>query len=151
MGNVVKTKTTHIILRATLLKMLDTLHASGKKEWRIYVKPLTHAYNCTINETTGYSPYYLVFGQHARLPIDKVFGTDPDARCGQTATKHIPYLRQRVKHAYDLARANTGSAARKNKKKYDNKAKAVGLEVGDRVLVKKLHIHGKHKLVVSTL
>ena len=155
MGNVVKSRTTPYHpqgnpverFNRTLLKMLGTLHASEKKEWRKYVKPLTHAYNCTINETTGYSPYYLMFGRHARLPIDIAFGTDPDARSGQTATKYITDLRQRLKHAYELARANTGSAAQKNKRKYNNKAKAVRLEVGDRVLVRKLHIHGKQKLI----
>ena len=62
-----------------LLSMLGTLHNSQKRDWRKYVEPLTHAYNCTINDTTGFSPNYLMFGRQPRLPIDILFGTDPDA------------------------------------------------------------------------
>ena len=61
--------------------MLGSLHDSQKKDWRKYVKPLTHAYNCMVNETTGYSPYFLLFGHHARLPIDVLYDTDPDVIC----------------------------------------------------------------------
>lgn len=38
-----------------------------------FVKPLTHAYNCTRNEVTGFSPYELMFGRQPRLPIDIAF------------------------------------------------------------------------------
>ena len=130
----------------TVLKMLGTLHASKKVEWRKHIKPLTHAYNCTVNETTGYSPYYLMFGRHARLPIDVAFGIDPEARSNQTTSQYISDLKSRLKQAYDVARANAVSSQQKNKKNYDQRARAVQLDVGDRVLVKKVHFHGKSKL-----
>ena len=125
--------------------MLGMLHASKKVEWRKHIKALTHAYNCTINETTGYSPYYLMFGRHARLPIDVAFGIDPEARCNQTTSQYISDLRSRLKQAYDVARANAVSS-QQNKKNYDQSGRAVQLDVGDRVLVKKVHFHGKSKL-----
>ena len=47
----------------TLLNMLGTLQAKDKTHWRDFVKPLVHAYNCTKHETTGFTPYELMFGR----------------------------------------------------------------------------------------
>ncbi len=54
----------------TLLQMLGTLENEKKSRWKEFVKPLVHAYNCTRNDTTGYTPYELMFGRLPRLPVD---------------------------------------------------------------------------------
>ena len=50
-----------------------------------------------------------------------------------------------MKNSFEVAKANAGSLSQKNRQYYDHKARAARLEVGDRVLVKKLHIIGKQK------
>ena len=54
----------------TLISMLGTLPEEFKSKWVNHVNTLTYAYNCTRSNATGFSPYYLLYGQHPLLPID---------------------------------------------------------------------------------
>lgn len=58
----------------TLLDMLGTLPDQDKTHWKDFVKPLVHAYNCTKNDVTGFTPYEPMFGRQPRLPIDLAIG-----------------------------------------------------------------------------
>ena len=46
----------------TLLNMLGTLPNDAKRKWQDWMPTLTHAYNCTTSKTTGFSPYFLIYG-----------------------------------------------------------------------------------------
>ncbi|XP_060063856.1 uncharacterized protein LOC132544297 [Ylistrum balloti] len=52
-----------------LLSMLGTLEHGQKADWKSYVVPLVQAYNATKNDSTGYSPHFLMFGWHPRLQM----------------------------------------------------------------------------------
>lgn len=43
-------------LNHILENMLGTLEEHKKTNWKKYVKPLVHAYNCTRNDNTEHSP-----------------------------------------------------------------------------------------------
>ena len=58
----------------TLLNMLGTLENHKKEDWKSYVAPLVHSYNATKHPSTGFSPYFLMFGRHPRLAIDAYLG-----------------------------------------------------------------------------
>ena len=59
---------------SNLLNMLGTLTPEQKKGWKNHVSAMVHAYHCTKNAATGFSPYYLLFGREPRLPVDAEFG-----------------------------------------------------------------------------
>ena len=54
--------------------MLGTLEADKKKNWKQYIAPLIQAYNSIKHESTGYSPYMLLFEREPKLLVDIAFG-----------------------------------------------------------------------------
>jgi hypothetical protein len=41
-----------------------------------YLPELVFSYNVSQNSTTGYSPYYVLFGHNPKLPVDFLLGTN---------------------------------------------------------------------------
>jgi len=57
----------------TLLGMLGTLENRQKKHWTDHIKHLVYCYNCTPHESTRVSPFELMFGRKAKIPMDTKF------------------------------------------------------------------------------
>ena len=89
-------------LNATLINMLGTLPKKSKSTWREQVPTLVHAYNCTRNNATGFSPYYVMFGCKPHLPIDQIFGTNKANLKGSSIT-YIEILKKRMAWLYQSA------------------------------------------------
>ena len=132
-------------MNRTLLGMLGTLDDEKKHNWKAYVPSMIHAYNCTKHGSTGYSPFFLMFGRHPRLPVDVFLGVEVDED-SSSSDEYIASLRRRLDHAYRLAAENSGESQEKNKKSYDRKTRENKLDIGDRVLIRNVGLKGKHKL-----
>lgn len=130
----------------TLLNMLGTLEAKQKSKWREFVKPLVHAYNCTKNEVTGFTPYELLFGRSPRLPIDLAFGLPIKEAPSLSHSKYVKSLCSWLEESYRLVSENALKLSKKNKSHFDQYVTPSSLEVGDRVLVRNVRLRGKHKL-----
>ena len=83
----------------TLLKMLGTLEEYQKSDLKAHVPTLVHAYNATIHDSTGYSPYFLMFGRHPRLAINAFLGLSPDTLSAKHQTEYAKKLRERLQFA----------------------------------------------------
>jgi hypothetical protein len=66
MGNAVTER-----FNPTLIIMLRTV--STEANWKSCIPSLVHAYNSTVHDSTGHSPFFLMFGRKPRLPIDVLF------------------------------------------------------------------------------
>ena len=131
----------------TLLKMLGTLEEYQKSDWKAHVPTLVHAYNATFHDTTGYSPFFLMFGRHPRLAIDAFLGLSPDTLSAANQTEYVRKLRERLDFAYKTAQEAAKRSTAQHKRYYDLKVRSSGaLYPGDRVLVKNVGLRGKQKL-----
>ena len=130
----------------TLLKMLGTLEDHQKSDWKAHVPTLVHAYNATFHDSTGYSPYFLMFGRHPRLAVDAFLGLNSDPLSSNTQTEYVRKLRDRLSFAYKKAQEVSRKAAAKHKLNYDLRVRSSVLRPGDRVLVKNAGVRGKCKL-----
>ena len=130
----------------TLLDMLGTLENSQKLDWKKYINSLVYAYNCTIHESTGVSPYELMFGRKPKLPIDAMFDDARDQDEGSKATKeYINDLKDRINRTRAIVDKHVTKAKAKQKLNYDRKTRGAKIDIGDKVLVKILAHEGKHK------
>ena len=129
----------------TLLNMLGTLNSKQKEDWKTHVTSMVHAYNCTKQDTTGYSPYYIMFGREPRLPIDLIYDT-ATKEVPQSHSKYIKTLHEAIEKSYEKINKSVNDAQAKQKKRYDTKARSATLDIGDRVMVKIVAFDGKHKI-----
>ena len=132
---------------STLCNMLGTLSDEEKSDWKSHLGCMTHAYNCTKHASTTYSPYYLMFGRHPRLPIDIEFGLHkPNCSDNSSKSRYIQKLRRRLNYAFQKASKYSDQQAKKYKQGYDKSVKGPQLHVNDLVLVKIVAHKGRHKL-----
>ena len=114
--------------------MLRTLPETQKSRWAEHLNHVVHAYNCTKHESTGYSPFFLPFGFHPRLPVDLIFRTEDESNL----VNHSQYAekwRKAKTEAYKLAGKTSSEAGTRAKQRYDLP--------GDRVLVRNLRERGR--------
>ena len=102
-------KSSECITQLTLCKLgkeMSREDADEKNGWPEYVLPLVHAYNCTRQSSTGYSPYLLMFGHTACLPIHVSLGVTFDNGVTQPYTLYAENLHSRLQYAHNLAVQN---------------------------------------------
>ena len=58
----------------TILSMLATV-VKNHKDWESHLRTTCMAYSTSIQSTTGQSPFFLMFGRRARIPVDLLCGT----------------------------------------------------------------------------
>ena len=132
-------------LNRTLINMLKAIPEKQKKMWKNHLPKLSFAYNSTVNKSTGYAPFYLMFGRNSRLPVDDMFGLGQTDADGVKRKSHVQFVEEwkwAMEEAHRLANDNIQKSAEYNKEYYDRKVREVELKVGDHVLVRNMREKG---------
>ncbi|KAL4008609.1 hypothetical protein ACER0C_002461 [Sarotherodon galilaeus] len=130
----------------TLGNMIRALPPQSKARWPQMLQMLTFCYNCTEHETTGFAPFFLIFGRIPRLPVDVVFQHVLPDGAVVDHSDFVAHLKRDLSEAARIARQNSRIAQARQAKNYDRKAKGAPLSVGDRVLLANRGERGKRKI-----
>ena len=103
----------------TLISMTGTLSVEDKLNWPDWVSTLTHAYNSAPTHVIGFSPYFLMFGRHPRLPIDIEYGVTLLNLTGQNTEIYVKKLKARLQWSYERVLQNNQKESHRQKQYYD--------------------------------
>ena len=120
----------------TLKTMMKTYCHDNPNDWDKGIPFLLFATRDVPNESTGFSPFELVFGHEPRGPLKVV---KEQLLCDeQEQTNMLDYIsafRERLTRACEVAGEHLRTTQKAMKKRYDKRAKARTFASGDKVLV----------------
>ena len=105
-----------------------------QREWSQFLGASQHAINAAYQTSNKWSPAFLMFGRHFRLPIEKVLSSELSPNSGELDDL-VTILRERQADAIHEAIENQKTAREKQRRWYNRRAKEKGFEIGDLVYV----------------
>ena len=121
----------------TLKRMLRRLAQEKPKDWDRWIPALLFAYREVPQESTGFSPFELLFGRRVRGPMQVLrdLWLHPERQEARTAAEHVVELRNKIAESCELVEKNLTGSAEKYKRHFDKKTKPRQFKIGSRVLV----------------
>lgn len=111
--------------------MLSIYIRPDHTNWDTILPFVTYAYNSAVQRTTGFSPYFLVYGRPPPSVLDSSFFLAPVESTSSVPEQFV----SRVVHCRQLARMNTEASQHVRKCRYDETHRAVSFRPGDAVLL----------------
>ncbi|UYV72118.1 hypothetical protein LAZ67_9001871, partial [Cordylochernes scorpioides] len=118
-------------LNKTLGDMLSMYVDVDQRNWDSVLPYVTFAYNTAKQETTGFSPFYLVHGRDVETPLDTILTYREEANLDD----YVESLVTNAEDARQLARLNILKAQEKDKFRYDKSHRPVQYRTEDLVWV----------------
>ena len=132
----------------TVLSMLGTVDSMRKSNWASHVEALSHAYNCTTHESTGYSPFFLMFMREPKIPVYVLFSRQDEAtqQPQHDYSSYIEALQRQMTETFKVTMTKADKARLKQEGAYNRKVRDHELHPGHRVLVLNKTPRGRCKL-----
>ena len=122
-------------LNKSLVKILSKLISDHRRDWADCLPKALLAYNTSVHESTGFTPYRLMFGREAILPLDAALKLDASPLSGSAKTypEYVVQQKRQVEETERLVRENLKRAQKSQKACYDTKCYGQRFHAGDRV------------------
>ena len=120
----------------TLKSMLRKTASQEGKDWHRLIPFLLFAYREVPQESTGYSPFELLYGRDVRGPLDIL----KESWCGEkrsdpSVVAYVVMMRERLERMAAEARNNLEMSRSKQNTWYDRGEREISFQPGDEVLV----------------
>ena len=120
---------------ATIAQTLRMYVSKDQSNWDLLLPTVLMSIRSAPNtESSGFSPYKMLFGNEMRIPFDTALV--PRETLGPEAKTHVTQLIDRLKLIHDQAAKNTELSQEESKHKHDIKAKESNFLIGEEVLLK---------------
>ena len=131
------------LMNRTIISMLKTLNENQKARWKDHLSKLIFAHNSTINKSTGYSPFFLMFGISSRLPIDSMFPVDIGVTKKKTYDQFVSDWINQMNEDIHISQQKADKSAEQNRNQYNRKVHVNDIVIGDRVLLRNFSEKGE--------
>lgn len=99
--------------------------------WAKYVAPATFCYNTSVNVSTGYMPYYLMYGITPTFPSEYIYTSDKIDHNALESIKILNHVRKEIPKILEKAQ-------QKQKYYFDRNKQHLELSIGDEVLIERV-------------
>ena len=115
-----------------ILRMLRTLVSDENTDWDQFLPYVQFAYNASVQVSTNESPFYLVHGRDARIPIDLKLAIYKQEKL-KSPSDYALMINARIQKAWKLTRQHIAESQLQQKRQYDRKAQGKDIRAGEAV------------------
>ena len=99
--------------------------------WDQRLKIVQLAYNTSVHSSTGFTPYFVLFGREATLPLDLVYPNNLQSY--ESVSSYVTDIRKKLALCFNVVSDKLNQSHRVAKKIYDREKPDESLQVGDYV------------------
>ena len=124
-------------LNRTILEMLSKYVSDHPDDWDEWLNPLVGAYRTAVHASTGFSPFELLYGRKARMPVDLLLpipSTHPNHDASSPYDSHYDDLQQVMRESRERVEEEAAAAKDRQVKYYGEQAR-YQYSVGDKVML----------------
>ena len=114
----------------TLEAMLSKVVSDHQKDWNDHLQTVLLAYRTAIHESTGYTPFLVMFGRSPSLPVDVMLGHMLQQK--KKIPQYVQNIQRSLKGTFSLVRQQLDAAHQRQKRSVDKASTGECLfQVGD--------------------